>query len=69
MKDEFWNNGMFEEREAMLEEIKRRLIVSDIFYTDIWHRVLQTPNSILREILDSDFEKKVLAVRKHAAPQ
>ena len=64
MKDEFWNNGMFEEREAMLGEIKQRMIANDIFYEDIWWRVLITKNSVLREILDGNFEQRVIAMRK-----
>ena len=62
--EEFWNDGMFEEREAMLAEIKRRMVENDIFYTDIWLRVLQTKNSVLREILDRNFEQRVIAMRK-----
>ena len=54
-------------RAALLTEIERRMRSNGIFYQDIWERTLKTDTVVLREIVDGNFEQKVLAMRKPSA--
>lgn len=50
-------------REECLIRILKRMQDHDIFYQDIWDRLLETPTEVLREIEASNFEREVLKMR------
>jgi hypothetical protein len=50
-------------RDELLAQIKSRMELNDIFYADIWKRVLKSSTFVLREICDSDFEVQVLKMK------
>jgi hypothetical protein len=51
-------------RDHYLVEIRERMKRHGIFFQDIWDRLLQTSDSVLKEIVESDFERRALELKR-----
>jgi shikimate kinase len=48
-------------RDECLAELRHRLEINEIFFPDVWEKLQQTETAVLREIVESEFEREVFA--------
>ena len=46
-------------REQCLRELRERLERANVFYEDVWDRILKLDTAILNEIVESNFEEQL----------